>query len=418
MPVWALTLRTVPAVPRLLTAPLRVALFTDSFFEANGVATLSREFAAFAARRQYPFFGVHAGPRTQAVHGANSTTVQLKRGLASFRLDYDLSCDPLLNRYRNWVLRQIRPFRPDLVHITGPGDLGVLGFWIAHLLQVPLVASWHTNLHEYAGRRVDRKVGWLPDHWRRRIASTAEAQSLRACMWFYGYGRFTLAPNAASVDMLGARTGRPSFLMAHGVDTERYAPSRRQTRDGPFRIGYVGRLTPEKNVRLLVQLEQSLLAAGERNFRLVLIGEGSEKEWLGRQLKFGELPGILTGDALAQAFADMDVFVFPSRTDTFGLVLLEAMASGVPVVVSHATGARVEIEDGITGFHAEDLEGFTARVLQLMNGPVLQQKMGIAARRFACSKSWDTVFDQMYRTYDAGLAQIGARQLAAAADTP
>jgi phosphatidylinositol alpha 1,6-mannosyltransferase len=87
-------------------------------------------------------------------------------------------------------------------------------------------------------------------------------------------------------------------------------------------------------VRLFVDLERSLLAQGRRNFRFTLIGEGNERDWLRKNLEFGETPGILRGEALAEAFANMDVFVFPSRTDTFGLVLLEAMASGVPVVAS------------------------------------------------------------------------------------
>jgi phosphatidylinositol alpha 1,6-mannosyltransferase len=97
-------------------------------------------------------------------------------------------------------------------------------------------------------------------------------------------------------------------------------------------MGYVGRLSREKSVRLSAELEQRLLASGQRDFRVVLIGEGNENGWLTSHLQSFELPGILRGEALAESFANLDVFVFPSRTDTFGLVLLEAMASGVPVL--------------------------------------------------------------------------------------
>jgi phosphatidylinositol alpha 1,6-mannosyltransferase len=393
----------------LLKSPLRVALFTDCFSEANGVATLSRQFAAFATRRQFPFLCVRSGPRTQTAGQPSLTAVEIKRGPAAFSLDYDLSCDPFLSRHKNWVTAQVLPFHPDLVHITGPGDIGILGLWVAHTLRVPLVASWHTNLHEYAGRRLDKLLSFLPDTWRKRVCGTAEEQTLRACTRFYSLARFLLAPNEATVHLLQERTGKPAFLMAHGVDTEAFSPHRRCRRDPSFRIGYVGRLTPEKNVRLFVDLERSLLARGHRNFRFTLIGEGSEREWLRKNLEFGETPGILRGEALADAFANMDVFVFPSLTDTFGLVLLEAMASGVPVVTSPETGARVGVRHGVTGFHAPDLRSFTDTVLQLMGSETLRQQIGAAARAFTCSNTWDIVFEQLYQTYERGLAATGCK---------
>src|SRR6266851_3023654 len=178
-----------------VTAPLRVALFTDCFREANGVATVSRQFAAFAQRRQLPFVCVHSGPKTKAIRkDACFTSLELQRSIASFPLDHDLDCDPLLTRHRDWVLSQLGPFRPDLVHITSPSDVGILGLWVAHLLHVPLVASWHTNLHEYAGRRLDKLFSFLPGPWRRTVSGKAEYQSLRALVRFYRIAKFLFAP--------------------------------------------------------------------------------------------------------------------------------------------------------------------------------------------------------------------------------
>ena len=138
-----------------------------------------------------------------------------------------------------------------------------------------------------------------------------------------------------------------------------------------------------------------------------MIGEGSEKQWLKNNLQSAELPGILRGNTLAEAFAGMDVFVFPSRTDTFGLVLLEAMASGVPVIVSPETGARVGVQHRTTGFLAEDIHSVTQSVLQLMADEPLRQEMSRETRRFACSKDWTGVFEQVYGTYEAGLEECG-----------
>ncbi len=185
-----------------MNQPLRVALFTDSFHETNGVARVSREFAAFAGRDNLPFFSVHAGPRTGMWREGSVRTMELKRSLASFPLDKDLDCDVLLNRYRNRLLRALAEFQPDVVHITGPGDLGVLGFWVAHVLGVPLAASWHTNLHEYAARRLHSVLSFAPESVRGAISGAAERWSLKALLAFYRLPHFTMAPNPAMVDRI------------------------------------------------------------------------------------------------------------------------------------------------------------------------------------------------------------------------
>jgi phosphatidylinositol alpha 1,6-mannosyltransferase len=390
-------------------APPRVALFTDTFEETNGVATLCREFTAFAAARQLPFYCVRGGPRTQLTDDGSNTggsvsTLELRRSPAAFPIDYDLRCDPLLSRYKTRVTDRVRAFQPDLIHITGPGDFGILGFWVAHTLKVPLVASWHTNLHEYAGRRLEKMFAMLPARWRQSAAHFGEDRCLAALLRFYRLPRFSMAPNETMLELLRARTGKPAFLMPHGVDTSRFTPARRRAPAHPFTIGYVGRLTSEKSVRVFVDLEQRLLAAGRRDFRLLLIGEGGDRAWLARHLEHADLPGILRGDALADAFADMDAFVFPSDTDTFGLVLLEAMASGVPVVLSPAAGGRVGVQDGLTGFFAHDPDGFTQAVLRLMDDDEKRRQMRAAAREFACAQSWSGVFEQVYEIYRAGLS--------------
>jgi glycosyltransferase involved in cell wall biosynthesis len=137
---------------------------------------------------------------------------------------------------------------------------------------------------------------------------------------------------------------------------------------------------------------------------MLLIGEGGDRAWLARNLEHADLPGILRGDALADAFADMDAFVFPSHTDTFGLVLLEAMASGVPVVLSPDAGARVGVRDGVTGFFAHDADGFAQAILRLMNNDSLRRRMSAAAREFACAQSWSGVFERVYEIYREGLS--------------
>jgi phosphatidylinositol alpha 1,6-mannosyltransferase len=386
-----------------VSRPLRVALFSDSFYERNGVGTLSREFVAFAQRRNLPFCSVRCGPETAIAQTGLLTTADLKRGL-KIKADKDLYIDPLLSRYRNRVWAELRNFRPDLIHITGPSDVGVLGFWISNLMSVPMVASWHTNLHEYAGRRVHKNLRFVPTLLRERAAAAAERHSLRALLAFYRLAHFVVAPNEEMVQLLHERTGRPAYRMQHGVDGNRFSPRAGSERDGTGRklcIGWVGRLTPEKNVRAFVELERQLLAAGATDFRMLLVGDGSEMGWLRRNLAPGaELPGFLEGEALVAAFRSMDVFVFPSRTDTFGLVALEAMATGLPAVLSLEAGARIGIHDGVEGLCSGNLAD---DVLRLLRSPELRQSLSREARKFAAARSWDAVFDDLYHTFETGL---------------
>ena len=380
----------------------RVALFADTFFEANGVGTLSRQLAEFARAREFPLLVVRGGKQTCLSLNGSLETLELKRSVAAFPVDKTLYFDPLLMRHKQMVIDQIRCFKPDLIHITGPGDIGFLGVRVAHELGLPSVASWHTNLHEYLSRRLYRLLNLMPRTLRDSATRSVEQHTLQALMRFYKSARFTLAPNQSMVDLLQQRNGRPSHLMLHGVDLERYKPAPCALPDGgrEFCIGYVGRLTTEKNVQALVDTEQKMMAAGEKNYRFLIVGEGGQESWLRSHLQRAELTGVLHGDALAAAYQRMDVLVFPSQTDTFGLVLLEAMASGVPVVLTAETGKRVRVEDGISGLLSSDFAGST---LRLMHEPALREAMGKAAHAFACTQGWDMVFTHLYQTYEEGL---------------
>lgn len=388
---------TPPSEPR---ANLRVALFTDSFDELNGVGTLCREFLEYARQSGSPLLCAHGSDRTELSTGGCVSHLRLRRGPASFHLDADLLCDPLLIRYRGRAVAALLDFQPHLVHITGPGDVGILGLWAASLAGVPAFASWHTNLHEYASRRLQSSLSFLPASLRNRVGGSASQGTFWAVTSYYKIAHFVAAPNQEMVDLLKEKTSRPSFLMRHGVNTALFHPGRRTRRGGPFRIGYVGRLTPEKNVRALADLQRDLLQAGEDAFEMVLVGDGSEREWLKANLQHAAVPGPLRGLALAEAYANFDAFVFPSRTDTFGLVILEAMASGVPVVVTPETGTRAGVVHGVNGLISRN---FAQDVLSLSRCGETRRRLGREARRHAEANAWSGVFDDFYRIYREGL---------------
>jgi glycosyltransferase involved in cell wall biosynthesis len=342
-------------------------------------------------------------------------TLDLKRGPVSFTIDRRQKHDLALWRYRHLLADRFRSFKPDLVHITGPSDIGQLGAYVAHVMRLPLVASWHTELHKFLATRLEKLLAIGPAGLRRGITGFVERRALDALIRFYKIPRAILAPNEEIVEVLQRRTRKPVYLMRRGVDNDLFTPDRRDSNCPAFTLGYVGRLTPEKNVRLLVDVEHALLARGRTDYRFLIVGDGYERPWLECNLRNAEFTGILTGDQLARAYANMDLFLFPSRTDTFGNVVLEALSSGVPVVVTADGGPKFLVNQGLTGAIASDDRQFVERVLSLMGRGTLHEQMRKQARRFACSHSWGAVFDLVYRAYVASLNQPVAAHLSATA---
>ena len=390
----------------------RVAYFPDTFYEINGVAHTSRHFQAFAERKGLPFFCLHPSKKEGGIREQQQgelTTLEIPRGsVLSFRLEKDLTFDPAFVRHKSFLEERLRAFRPDIVHITGPSEPGILGAWLAKGLNVPLVAAWHTNLHEYAAQRSTWLLRMLPQSRIPAAEKSIEHAALLACARFYRLAEALFAPNVDLCRLLEQFTGRRCALMPRGVDTLAFSPEHRDrgnTRE-PFVLGFCGRLSIEKNVFLLGRIRSELLARGITNFRFLIVGHGKEESWLREHLPNAEFTGVFRGHDLARAYANMDLFVFPSHTDTFGNVVLEALASGVPAVVTPDGGPRYIVRDGETGSIATD-DGFTDAIANLIRDPELHARMRLAARIYAQSASWDSVFEGVYSTYDEVLASHG-----------
>ena len=388
----------------------RIAFFTDSYGEANGIARLSRAFEAVAQRRNWPWLTIHGGDATRLFDNGATKRFELRRSAAAFRLEHDLAFDPFLWRHYGRVAALLREFDADVVHFTGPSDAGQLGALLGHRLSIPMVGSWHTNLHQYAAMRSARYFRWIPDGARHRIFDTITSNALRATLLFYRIPRVVLAPNPELVAMLARRTGRPARLMKHGVDLDTFTPRRRRN-DATVRIGFVGRLSAEKHVHMLVTLAEALRARGERGWQFVIVGDGAERASLQQAIPEAEFRGVLTGHALADAYADFDLFVFPSRSETFGLVVLEAMASGVPVLAMADGGPRYSVEHDLSGWLARDEEDFVDAGIRIVRDGELRQRLASGARATALRWSWDAVVDELYDVY-ADVARMRAAPFA------
>ncbi len=285
--------------------------------------------------------------------------------------------------------------RFDLVHVTAPGPAGVVATLIARIMELPLLGSWHTELGVYAGMR-------SASHDLERGVQMALSLFYRQC------GR-VLSPSPASDESL-ARLGVERDRIGRwgrGVDTSRFDPALRQADayTGEVKVLYAGRLTKEKGIDLLAD---SFLCAREADPRLhlLLAGGGPEEEVLAERLgDSATFLGWLGGDDLPRAYASADIFLFCSRTDTFGQVLVEAGASGVPAVAVAEGGPTSIVIDGETGRLCDpEPEMLAAAVLQMADAPAWRAKLGRQAIAAARSRTWEAAMGELGDGYEALLS--------------
>lgn len=377
----------------------RIALFADTFHEINGAANVLRRLTEFARECDYPFLCIRSGEKTRLWDEGNLRILELKRSRLAIKLDSELKYDPLLWRYKGLVRKTLKDFQPAVLHLTGFSDVSQIGFYFAHFQRLSAVASWHTNGHEYAARRTLSKISWLPAKIREKFGKLIEKVVLHGSMKIYFLAQVQLAPNEELVAQMRQMTRRPSFLMSRGVDSQFLSPSKRQRTDDVFTIGYVGRLRAEKNVRFLGELDAFLREKGLSNYKFLIVGDGNEENWLRKNLIRADFTGVLRGEDLARAFANMDLFVFPSRTDAFGNVVLEAMAAGVPSVVMPEGGPKFLIEHEANGFVAKNNRDFCEIVVRAIAEPEKFSAMKLAVRETALTHSWENVFEAVFEKY-------------------
>ena len=196
--------------------------------------------------------------------------------------------------------------------------------------------------------------------------------------------------------------------MQRGVDTHLFTPTHRTRPPSPntLLLGYVGRLSIEKNVALLPLIEKQLATLGIPDVQFLIIGHGSEEASLRAAIPAAkaDFAGVLRGEALATAYANMDLLVFPSHTDTFGNVVLEALASGVPAIVTPDGGPKYIVRQKETGFITPD-GGFAQAIATLAQHRPQLDRMRKDARAYALGCTWDAVFDRVYAAYQTALSE-------------
>ena len=293
--------------------------------------------------------------------------------------------------------------RPDVVHIATEGPLGWSALRAAKRLGITVTSSFHTNFHGYAAHYGAGWCTWMVMAYLRN---------------FHNRTAVTIVPTAQMRDQLAARGICRLAIVGRGVDSGFFSPVKRSEdlrqalgvgRKSPLAL-YVGRLAAEKNLGVMFDAFAAI-ARHRRDARLVIVGDGPERARLMREYPGHHFTGMLTGETLARHYASADIFLYPSLTETFGNVTLEAMASGLAVVAFDYAAAREHLRHMENGVLVPfgDARNFTEMAAMLARAPVRLRMLRQEARRTAESLDWDRVFDDFLGELTGALSADASR---------
>jgi glycosyltransferase involved in cell wall biosynthesis len=381
---------------------MRVTLVTETYFpQVNGVSRTLGELVRVLDDN---------GDRVQLIHPDYGESVDRDRVHAvpsivlPFYKELHLPRPPF-----GRVHRAIESFRPDVIHIATEATLGWSVLTRALRRHVPVVSSFHTNFDQYS---------------RHYNLSWARAAIWRYLRWFHNQTRETYVPSETTIAELDGLGFERLVLWKRGVDSSMFRPGRPGRVDVRRALGwapddvvitYVSRIALEKNVDYLADA-LSIVAARRPEVRLLWVGDGPARPALERRIgSFAHFAGYRQGEDLADHYAASDIFAFSSLTETFGNVVLEAMASGLPVVALRAGGVGETVQSETTGLLVEPSEpaaSFAAAILRLVEQPALRTRMAHAARKSALDQSWDEIMSRLRDRYQVVIEERD-RKLAA-----
>ncbi len=349
---------------------MRVTLVTETYFpQVNGVSRTLGELVRFFEE---------GGDQVQLIHpdygvaDAQSRAIRVPSIALPFYKELVLPRPPFGS-----VFQAIKAFEPDVVHIATEATLGLRVLWWTRGRGMPVVSSFHTNFDQYS------------DHYR---VSWARAVIWRYLRWFHNGTRMTFVPSETTIGDLEQRGFERLILWKRGVDSVMFRPQRPGRAEvraahgwapDDVVITYISRIAAEKNVNYLADA-LAIVAARRPNARILWVGDGPERASIERRIgSFAHFAGYRKGEDLADHYAASDIFAFSSLTETFGNVVLEAMASGLPVVALRAGGVGETVQSGKTGIliaPSEPPEQFAAALISLIDQKDLRRDGGRRAR--------------------------------------
>lgn len=368
---------------------MKVAIFTDTFApDVNGVARTLKRFTDHLAKRGHEY-RVFAPESTNDHLFSNNI-----HRFTSFPFFLYPECRLALPNMLHVKSELIR-FQPDIIHVSTPFNVGLCGLHYAKKLNIPLVGSYHTDFDqylEYYDLQIFSKLLWKYMHW------------------FHRPLQKIFVPSHFTLEQLKRHGFTNLYIWSRGVDCSLFHPNydklevRQKYRiKDKYILLYVGRLAPEKDIETLLNIMNHLPKELANHVHWLIVGDGPSKVEMKQKAPSNTtFTGYLTGKELAKVYAASDLFVFPSPTETFGNVVLEALASGTPAIGTNSGGVKNIIQQGKTGilFEPKKSEQFIEGIIHLLTHNSKRMEMGHEARKYALSQTWDQILDGLIKEYE------------------
>lgn len=366
---------------------LRIAVVTETWPpEVNGVAmTLAKLVQGLSHRNHDVQLIRPRQTKTDSPMSDSSLEEVLMRGMPIPRYpELKLGLPSKKTLFKTWTLR-----RPDVVHIATEGPLGWSALQAAKVLKLPVTSDFRTNFQSYSKHY---GVGWLR---KPIVAYLRKFHNATAC---------TMVPTRELMRTLSQNGFANLKVVSRGVDTKLFNISKRDTSlrsswgatDDTKVLISVGRMAPEKNLDQVLKTYEALKVTGLA-FKLVMVGDGPLKEQFQKRYPEIIFPGMLSQSNLAAYYASSNLFIFPSQTETFGNVTLEALASGIPVLAFDCAAARDWVQTGVNGWLVAENnpEGFAAQAVTIFNSEDLLEKITQSTRQQVVHLDWDQIAEQV-----------------------
>ena len=366
---------------------LRIAVVTETWPpEVNGVAmTLAKLVQGLSHRNHDVQLIRPRQTKTDSPMSDSSLEEVLMRGMPIPRYpELKLGLPSKKTLVKTWTLR-----RPDVVHIATEGPLGWSALQAAKVLKLPVTSDFRTNFQSYSKHY---GVGWLR---KPIVAYLRKFHNATAC---------TMVPTRELMRTLSQNGFANLKVVSRGVDTKLFNIAKRDTSlrsswgatDDTKVLISVGRMAPEKNLDQVLKTYDALKSTGQA-FKLVMVGDGPLKEQFQKRYPEIIFPGMLSQSNLAAYYASSDLFIFPSQTETFGNVTLEALASGIPVLAFDCAAARDWVQTGVNGWLVAENnpEGFAAQAVTIFNSKDLLEKITQSTRQQVVHLDWDQIAEQV-----------------------
>ncbi len=372
---------------------LRVALFTGNYNHIrDGVSLTLNRLVSYLESQNIPVLVFGPSIKNPPIdHCGELVVTPSIPMLVPGRTEYRIA-----THFPGWAKKRLEEFNPTLIHIATPDGLGSGALKWGKKHNVPVVASYHTHFLSYAGYYAAFLMPiFLPAKWHMKS--------------FYKKALETYVPSQSMIDELeeiGLKSNMK--IWARGIDLERFNPEKKDMewrrsvglKDDEIVVSFVSRLVWEKELRTYIKAVKNVQAI-HPNVRALVVGDGPAMDETKELLPDAHYTGFAKGEDLARAYASSDIFMFPSHTETFGNVTLEAMASGLPCLVADAIGSKSLVEDGENGFWAEPKNetDFTEKLKKIVENEELRTAMGKKSREFAMNYQWDSINGGLVENY-------------------